>query len=79
MTCSNASSTVKLWGHEFLSGEKTDLHFQLEMANTQKTAIVTGGSEGIGAGLVKGLSGSWVQRGGEFAKHHQVGRVRGVG
>src|SRR5215470_18834850 len=25
----------------------------LEMANTQKTAIVTGGSQGIGAGLVK--------------------------
>jgi len=44
---------VKLWGNEFLSGEKCDLLYQLEMANTQKTAIVTGGSQGIGAGLVK--------------------------
>jgi NAD(P)-dependent dehydrogenase (short-subunit alcohol dehydrogenase family) len=44
---------VKLWDNEFLSGEKSDLHYQLEMANTQKTAIVTGASQGIGAGLVK--------------------------
>ena len=42
-----------MWDNEFLSGEKSDLHYQLEMANTQKTAIVTGASQGIGAGLVK--------------------------
>ena len=42
-----------MWDNELLSGEKSDLHYQLEMANTQKTAIVTGGSQGIGAGLVK--------------------------
>lgn len=44
---------MKLWDNEFLSGEKSDLHCQLEMAHTQKTAIVTGASQGIGAGLVK--------------------------
>jgi NAD(P)-dependent dehydrogenase (short-subunit alcohol dehydrogenase family) len=42
-----------LWDNECLSGEKSDFHYQLEMANTQKTAIVTGASQGIGAGLVK--------------------------
>ena len=42
-----------MWDNEFLSAEKSDLHYELEMANTQKTAIVTGASQGIGAGLVK--------------------------
>jgi len=45
-----------LWDNEFLNGEKSDLHYQLEIANTRKTAIVTGGSQGIGAGLVKVLT-----------------------
>ena len=44
-----------MWDNEFLGGEKSDLHHELEMANTKKTAIVTGGSQGIGAGLVKGF------------------------
>jgi len=46
------------------------------MANTQKTAIVTGGSQGIGAGLVKAFLDRGLQRRGEFAKYHQVWRVR---
>ena len=43
------------------------------MANARKTVIVTGGSKGIGAGACEGLSGSRLQRRGEFAGHHQVG------
>jgi NAD(P)-dependent dehydrogenase (short-subunit alcohol dehydrogenase family) len=41
------------------------------MANTQKTAIVTGASQGIGAGLVE----AFLKRGynvvGKFAKHYE--------
>ena len=48
------------------------------MPNTKKTVIVTGGSHGIGAGVVKAFL-ERLQRGGEFEEHHQVGRVRGIG
>jgi NAD(P)-dependent dehydrogenase (short-subunit alcohol dehydrogenase family) len=52
---------------EFL-GKKTDSPYPLEMANIRKTAIVTGGSQGNGAGLVKAFLGRGYKAGANSPK-----------
>ncbi len=47
----------------------TDIH---------KTVIVTGASQGIGAGLVKAFLGSPLQCGGDFAEHYKDRRVQSI-
>ena len=52
-TCLRARSILNAECSEFLRAESCGSRCQFEMVSTRKTAIVTGASQGIGAGLVR--------------------------
>ncbi len=69
--------TLKRLSARFYGRCELDAKRSLEMANTTKTAIVTGASQGIGKGTRRSVPETRLQRSRKLAKHYQSKSIPG--